>query len=159
VGGAAHTWSDYADAGGTQGQTIPAGASVQIACKVTGFKVADGNTWWYQIASSPWSGGYFVSADAFYNNGQTSGSLIGTPFVDTGVPDCATPGTPKPSGETAGGPASTWTNYTDAGGEPGPPIASGTTVTVACRVTGFAVEDKNVAAMEQPVLRVGGRVL
>ena len=27
-------------------------------------------------------------ADAFYNNGQTSGSLRGTPFVDPAVPDC-----------------------------------------------------------------------
>ena len=29
-----------------------------------------------------------VSADAFYNNGATSGSLIGTPFIDPAVRDC-----------------------------------------------------------------------
>ena len=61
---------------------------MQIACKVTGFRVADGNTWWYRIASSPWSGTFYVSANAFYNNGATSGSLVGTPFVDPNVPNC-----------------------------------------------------------------------
>jgi hypothetical protein len=88
VGGAAHTWTNYTNAGGTEGPTIPAYATVQIACKLQGFRVADGNTWWYRIASSPWNGGFYVSADAFYNNGQTSGSLHGTPFVDGIVRDC-----------------------------------------------------------------------
>jgi len=88
TGGVAHTWTNYTNAGGTQGPSIPSNATVQIACAVTGFKVADGNTWWYRIASSPWNGAYYVSADAFYNNGQTSGSLIGTPFVDPAVPGC-----------------------------------------------------------------------
>jgi hypothetical protein len=61
---------------------------VQIACRLTGFRVADGNTWWYRIATSPWNGAFYASADAFYNNGSMSGSLIGTPFVDTRVPPC-----------------------------------------------------------------------
>ncbi len=88
VGGISHTWSDYADAGGTEGPSIASLQTIQIACKLTGFKVADGNTWWYQIASSPWSNQYYVSADAFYNNTETSGTLIGTPFVDANVPNC-----------------------------------------------------------------------
>ncbi len=88
VGGVSHTWSDYGDAGGNEGPSIPSNETVQIACKITGFQVADGNTWWYRIASSPWSNAYYVSADAFYNNGATSGSLHGTPFVDNIVPDC-----------------------------------------------------------------------
>jgi hypothetical protein len=88
VGGAAHTWTNYTNAGGIEGPTIPAYTTVQIACKVQGFKVADGNTWWYRIASSPWNNTFYVSADAFYNNGATSGSLIGTPWVDPGVRDC-----------------------------------------------------------------------
>lgn len=67
---------------------IPAFATVEISCRLTGFKVADGNTWWYRIPSSPWNNAYYVSADAFYNNGQTSGSLHGTPFVDPSVPGC-----------------------------------------------------------------------
>ena len=89
VGGETHTWTDYATAGGSQGAPISAYATVRIACKVTGFKVADGNDWWYRIASRPWSDTHYASADAFYNNGSESGSLAGTPWVDSRVPDCA----------------------------------------------------------------------
>jgi hypothetical protein len=88
TGGVTHTWSNYTNAGGTQGPTIPAYATVQITCKVTGFKVADGNTWWYRIASPGWNNNFYASADAFYNNGQKSGSLRGTPWVDNAVPNC-----------------------------------------------------------------------
>lgn len=88
TGGVAHTWTNYTNAGGNEGPAIPSNASVQIACALQGFRVADGNTWWYRIASSPWNGNFYVSADAFYNNGQTSGSLIGTPFVDPAVSSC-----------------------------------------------------------------------
>ncbi len=88
TGGAANTWTNYSNAGGTQGPTIPSNATVEIACKVRGFTVEDGNPWWYRIASSPWDDRFYVSADVFYNNGATSGSLRGTPFVDTSVPDC-----------------------------------------------------------------------
>jgi hypothetical protein len=88
VGGVSHTWTNYSNAGGSEGPSIPSYETVQIACKVTGFKVADGNTWWYRIASSPWNNQYYVSADAFYNNGETSGSLHGTPLVDSAVPNC-----------------------------------------------------------------------
>ena len=61
---------------------------VAISCRVQGFTVADGNTWWYKIASSPWNGAFYASADAFYNNGSTLGSLQGTPFYDPAVPTC-----------------------------------------------------------------------
>jgi len=88
TGGLTHTWTNYTNAGGYEGPVIPAYTTVLIACKLTGFRVADGNTWWYRIGSSPWNGAYYASADAFYNNGQTSGSLKGTPFVDPSVPDC-----------------------------------------------------------------------
>jgi NlpC/P60 family len=88
TGSVVHTWTDYADAGGSEGPEIASNATVQIQCKVTGFTVEDGNTWWYEIASSPWSDDYYASADAFYNNGETSGSLKGTPFVDGSVPNC-----------------------------------------------------------------------
>src|SRR6185369_1828810 len=71
-----------------QGPTIPAFATVQVSCRVQGFAVADKNTWWYLVASSPWNNVYYVSADAFYNNGRTSGSLLGTPFFDPAVPIC-----------------------------------------------------------------------
>jgi RHS repeat-associated protein len=152
AGGAANTWTDYTSAGGTQGQTIAGGQTVAIACKIQGFRVADGNTYWYKIASSPWNGAYFVSADAFYNNGATSGSLLGTPFYDPAVPDCTAPssGTPDPSttppggaNETAGGVAHTWTNYSNAGGTQGPDISGGQAVLISCKLTGFAVADGN----------------
>lgn len=87
-GGVTHTWTDYVNAGGTEGPSLSSGQTIQVSCKVAGFQVADGDTWWYRIASSPWSGSYYASADAFYNDGATSGSLLGTPFVDNSVPSC-----------------------------------------------------------------------
>ena len=88
VGGFTHTWTNYLNAGGTEGASIANGQSVQIACRLTGLTVQDGNDWWYEIASSPWNSAYFASADAFYNDGATSGSLHGTPFVDRNVRVC-----------------------------------------------------------------------
>ena len=73
TGSVTRTWTDYEDAGGTEGPFIASNQTVQITCRVTGFTVADGNTWWYEIASSPWNNNYYASADAFYNNGETSG--------------------------------------------------------------------------------------
>jgi len=101
TGSIVNTWSDYADAGGNEGQPVLAHDTVKVSCKATGFSVPDGNSWWYLVASGPWSGNFFASADAFYNNGETSGSLQGTPFVDLGVPSCAgSTGTPSPPGAT-----------------------------------------------------------
>ena len=151
-GSVVHTWTDYADAGGTEGPEIPSNDTVQIACKVTGFTVADGNTWWYLVASSPWNSAYYASADAFYNNGQTSGSLIGTPFVDPAVPNCSgggeAPGeteTPLQNtlAETSGSVVHTWSDYADAGGSEGPEMPSNDTVQIACKVSGFTVADGN----------------
>jgi hypothetical protein len=88
VGGETHTHSDYASAGGTEGPVIHTGETVQIACRVQGQAVEDGDTWWYRIASSPWNSVYYASADAFYNNGEKTGTLIGTPFFDPAVPQC-----------------------------------------------------------------------
>jgi hypothetical protein len=85
------------NAGGYEGPVIAKYQTVQIACEISnGFRVADGNTYWYKIASDPWNGNYWVSADAFYNNGATSGSLIGTPYVDPAVRDCNAPVPPPP---------------------------------------------------------------
>ena len=141
VGSIAHTWTNYTDAGGAEGSSIAEYQTVQINCVVQGFKVADGNTNWYQIASSPWNDAYYVSADAFYNNGATSGSLQGTPFVDPRVPACGS--SPAGQDETAGSVAHTWTNYTNAGGTEGPSIAAYQAVLVSCRLTGFKVADGN----------------
>lgn len=87
-GGVANTWSNYHTAGGHAGRSLPGHRGVLIACRVRGFKVADGNVWWYRIATSPWNSRYYVSADAFYNNGRTTGSLLNTPFYDPKVPVC-----------------------------------------------------------------------
>jgi hypothetical protein len=53
-----------------------------------GFAVQDGDVWWYRLADAPWSGSYYATADAFYNNGRTSGSLIGSRLVDLRIPVC-----------------------------------------------------------------------
>jgi hypothetical protein len=88
TGGETHTWTNYTNAGGFAGPVYPGQTTVQISCKIPGFKVADGNTWWYRIASSPGNTTFYASADAFYNNGQTTGSLQGTPFFDPAVTSC-----------------------------------------------------------------------
>jgi len=140
TGGLAHTWTNYVNAGGSQGASVAAFATVQITCATNGFKVADGNTWWYQIASSPWNNTYYVSADAFYNNGATSGPLKGTPFVDPAVPQCvAAAGVP----ETTGGVTNTWSDYLTAGGTAGQQIPLNFTVKVTCKIIGFRVADGN----------------
>ncbi len=149
VGGVTHTWTDYEDAGGTEGSSIQIGQTVQITCRVQGFAVADKNTWWYQVASSPWNNTYYASADAFYNNGATSGSLLGTPFYDGAVPVCGSStagGGPSPQtwAETVGpGGANTWTDYSDAGGTEGAHIPEYDTVQITCRLQGFQVPDTN----------------
>jgi hypothetical protein len=87
-GGVVHTWSNYRTAGGKAGPLLASHHSVTVRCRVRGFKVADGDRWWYRIASTPWDGRYYASADAFYNNGHKSGSLVGTPLFDPNVPLC-----------------------------------------------------------------------
>jgi len=141
VGGPTHTWTNYSNAGGSPGTTIPSYETVQVTCRLVGFVVADGNPWWYQIASPQWNNAYYASADAFYNNGATSGSLLGTPFYDPNVPVCGDAPPPSTTAETVGGVTHTWTNYSNAGGSEGPEIANGQTVLVSCRVQGFAVAD------------------
>lgn len=88
AGGVAHTWSDPLTAGGRPGHEILDLERVRIACRLHGFTVQDGNTWWYLIDSPPWSRRFFVTADAFYNNGHTSGTLRGSAFVDPRVARC-----------------------------------------------------------------------
>jgi Putative amidase domain len=141
VGSNANTWTNYTDAGGSEGPTIPAYSPVEITCVVQGFAVADGNTNWYLVASSPWNSVYYVSADAFYNDGATSGTLVGTPYVDATVPSCNAGAAGRP--ETVGSSANTWTDYADAGGSQGPTIGSGATVIISCKLAGFEVADGN----------------
>jgi len=87
-GGESHTWSDFHNAGGIEGPSIRPNESVIVSCRIQGFTTADGNVWWYRIESPPWNNKYYASADAFYNDGRTSGGLRGTPFVDPSVAPC-----------------------------------------------------------------------
>ena len=141
TGGVTNTWSNYVHASGTAGQIIPNQTKVMVSCRVNGFKVADGNTWWYRIASKPWANKFYASADAFYNNGTSGGPLKGTPYYDVSVPICA--GSVGPYAETTGGVTHTWSDYADAGGTQGPTIASNKTVEIKCAVVGFKVADGN----------------
>jgi phosphodiesterase/alkaline phosphatase D-like protein len=100
--GPTHTWTNYHNAGGSEGPSIPDNSTIQVTCRAEGFRVEDGNTWWYQIASSPWNNVYWASADAFYNNGQTSGPLKGTPFVDPKVRLCSEPEPTSPPSVATG---------------------------------------------------------
>jgi hypothetical protein len=45
TGGVAHTWTNPANAGGSEGPQIPKNATVAVSCRLNGFRVADGNTW------------------------------------------------------------------------------------------------------------------
>jgi Trypsin len=151
TGSVAHTWTDYTNAGGNEGPEIASNQTVEIACWVSGFAVADGNTYWYQIASSPWNDAYYVSADAFYNNSETSGTLIGTPWVDPAVPNCSNTsgggggGSKSGFAETPGpGGVATFTDYQDAGGTEGPRISQYETVQVTCRIEGFEPADHGI---------------
>jgi hypothetical protein len=88
TGSETHTWRN-ANADGEEGQTIPKFSRVQVSCRLQGYPVpGNRNDWWYRIASPPWNNKFYASADAFYNNGQTSGPLEGGPWVDETVPMC-----------------------------------------------------------------------
>lgn len=89
VRGMTHTWTS--SVGGTGGPAIAAYTTVQVSCKTPGFAVQDEDSWWYRISSKPWDSSFYAPADAFYNNGHTSGHAIGTPFVDGSVSDCHYP--------------------------------------------------------------------
>lgn len=86
--GGSPTFTNYSNAGGTSGQRVGAYWTIEVSCRLTGWTAPDGNNWWYRLPASPWNGAFYAPADDFYNNGQTSGSLSGTPFVDTNVPYC-----------------------------------------------------------------------
>lgn len=81
------TFADYLNAGEPLGPELQPTSTVEISCRIKGL-VVGGNDWWYRIASAPWNNQFYASADGFYNNGATSGSLSGTPPVDTTIPTC-----------------------------------------------------------------------
>lgn len=88
TGGAARTWSNYHNAGGTPGPSLTMHRRVYVTCRVRGFQAGGTNVWWYRLGQPPWSNRFYASADGFYNNGQSSGPLKGTPKIDGRVPLC-----------------------------------------------------------------------
>jgi hypothetical protein len=88
TGSSARAWSNYENAGGTPGAPLSEHQRVYITCRVRGFQAGGTNPWWYRLGQSPWSNRFYSSADAFFNNGQHSGPLKGTPKVDPRVPAC-----------------------------------------------------------------------
>ncbi len=83
----ATTFSDPSNESGVSTR-VAAYQTIQVSCWLTGLAVSDGNPYYYRIASSPWNNSYYASGDPFYNNGSTSGGLVGTPFKDNTVPSC-----------------------------------------------------------------------
>ena len=57
-----------------EGPSVASQQAIAIGCRLQGFTVADGSTWWYRIASSPWNNAYYVGADAFYNGAAPGGA-------------------------------------------------------------------------------------
>lgn len=84
----AKTFADFVNAGYPLGASLSPGQAVQVSCRVRGFKVKDGDTWWYRLASSPWNGHYYATSDVFYNTPDTSGNPINGIVVDTQVKLC-----------------------------------------------------------------------
>ena len=123
--------------------------TVQIACKIAGFTVADGNTWWYQIASTPWNGAYYVSADAFYNNGADLRQPSSAHRSSTrtcrlhGLKPTATAACSDVGRDRRRGHAHVDELHQRRAAMQGPSIATNQTVQIACKVTGFRVADGN----------------
>jgi len=88
TGEATRTWTDYRTATAEEGPGIDPLQTLEVTCKTVGRMSANGNTWWYMLASDPWDNRYYAPAASFYNNGLTSGPLEGSPFVDFDVPTC-----------------------------------------------------------------------
>ena len=82
------TFANFVSAGDPLGAPLSAGQSVEVSCRVRGFKVKDGDPWWYRLASSPWNGRFYATSDVFYNTGNISGNPINGVIVDKKVPVC-----------------------------------------------------------------------
>jgi hypothetical protein len=83
------TFADYVNARGPFGADLTANQHVQVACRVQGFAVVDGDTWWYRLASAPWNGHYYASSVVFYITSSTAGNPINGIVVDLQVPLCS----------------------------------------------------------------------
>jgi surface antigen len=71
-----------------QGPAIPAGASVQVSCKLYDptIESVKPDGYWYRIQSAPWSDAYYAPANTFMNGDPAGGPY--THNVDSAVKDC-----------------------------------------------------------------------
>lgn len=83
----ANTFTNPYNASG-MGQKIPAGAWVQVVCKVYAPQIQSANPdgYWYLIATSPWNNAYYAVANTFMNGDPWNGPY--THNTDFNVPDC-----------------------------------------------------------------------
>ena len=83
----ANTFTNPYNASG-MGPKIPAGAWVQVVCKVYAPQIQSANPdgYWYRIASSPWNSVYYAVANTFMNGDPWGGPY--THNTDFNVPDC-----------------------------------------------------------------------
>jgi hypothetical protein len=82
------TFADFVNAGEPLGRSLAPAQGVQVSCRVKGFKVQDGDNWWYRLAASPWDGKYYASSDNFYNTPKPTGNPVNGVFYDERVPVC-----------------------------------------------------------------------
>lgn len=84
----ANTFTDPYNASGMGPNKIPAGAWVQVSCKVYAPAIQSANPdgYWYRIASSPWNNAYYAVANTFMNGDPWNGPY--THNTDWNVPNC-----------------------------------------------------------------------
>lgn len=87
-----NTFSNYHNASG-MGPRINPLQTVDVSCKVLDGTIASVNPdgYWYRIASSPWSNGYYAPANTFLNGDPIQGPYANN--TDFAVPDCGAPTT------------------------------------------------------------------
>jgi surface antigen len=81
------TFEDHRSASGP-GPSISANQAVEVFCKVYDAAVpsASPGGYWYKIASGPWSGHFYATANAFLNDDPPGGPYHHS--TDLSVPDC-----------------------------------------------------------------------
>ena len=79
AGSVAHTWTNYTNAGGTQGPSIGSGQTVAIACRLQGFQVADGYELW-------WNNDGDLSSEGLWGNTITLSSRFVQDVLDSPIP-------------------------------------------------------------------------
>lgn len=82
------TFADFVNAGDPLGAPLTAEQTVSVSCRARGFKVTDGDRWWYRLAQSPWDNRYYATTDVFYNTPTATGNPINGVVFDKRVRVC-----------------------------------------------------------------------